>query len=61
MDQQQPTTFPVLKNAMILQCMEEIAIPLTEGELTEPGRHKERIREVFIQLVGWFSCVTFCS
>ncbi len=52
MDQQRPTTFPILKNNMILKCMEEIEIPLTESELTEPGRHKERIREILIQLVS---------
>lgn len=54
MDQQRPTTFPILKNSMILKCMEEIEIPLTENELTEPGRHKERIKEILIQLVSLF-------
>jgi hypothetical protein len=45
------TVFPLLKNAMILQIMAELEIPLTEAELTEPGRCRERIREVFRQLV----------
>lgn len=44
--------FPVLKNSTILQIMEEVNVPLTESELTEPGRHKERLREVFLQLVS---------
>lgn len=49
------TVFPLLKNAMILQIMAELEIPLTEAELTEPGRCRERIREVFRQLVRlWF-------
>ncbi|KAL3784511.1 hypothetical protein ACHAWO_003217 [Cyclotella atomus] len=43
--------FPLLKNAMILQIMAELEIPLTEAELTEPGRCRERIREVFRQLL----------
>eukprot|EP00970_Alexandrium_tamarense_P002029 scaffold275_cov221-Alexandrium_tamarense.AAC.11 len=41
-----PTAFPILKNGMILQIMTELDIPLTESELTEPGRCKERVREV---------------
>ena len=44
--------FPVLKYATILQIMEEVHVPLTEAELTEPGRYKERVREVFVQLVS---------
>ena len=51
----QPRTanlFPILKNATILQIMEEVNVPLTEMELTEPGRCKERVREVFVQLVS---------
>eukprot|EP00804_Cyclotella_cryptica_P011431 CCRYP_016380-RB/>CCRYP_016380-RB protein AED:0.06 eAED:0.06 QI:166/1/1/1/1/0.75/4/830/275 len=43
--------FPVLKNAMILQIMAELEIPLTESELVEPGRCRERVREVFSQLL----------
>jgi hypothetical protein len=45
--------FPIpLKNADILRMMQEVNVPLTERELTEPGRCKERIREVFVQLVS---------
>eukprot|EP00584_Thalassiosira_punctigera_P009868 CAMPEP_0172534744 /NCGR_PEP_ID=MMETSP1067-20121228/7002_1 /TAXON_ID=265564 ORGANISM="Thalassiosira punctigera, Strain Tpunct2005C2" /NCGR_SAMPLE_ID=MMETSP1067 /ASSEMBLY_ACC=CAM_ASM_000444 /LENGTH=269 /DNA_ID=CAMNT_0013319569 /DNA_START=11 /DNA_END=816 /DNA_ORIENTATION=- len=44
--------FPVLKNSTILQIMEEVSVPLTEAELTEPGRCKERVREVFVQLLN---------
>ncbi len=46
--------FPVLKNAVILQIMQEVNVPLTEMELNEPNRCKERIREVFVQLVRRF-------
>ncbi len=52
---QQPrgaTMFPVLKNPVILQIMQEVNVPLSESELTEPGRCKERVREVFVQLVS---------
>ena len=51
MDQQR-SMFPVLKNDVILQIMEEVNVPLTESELVEPGRYKERVREVFVQLVS---------
>ena len=44
--------FPVLKNPVILQIMQEVNVPLSELELTEPGRCKERVREVFVQLVS---------
>ena len=44
--------FPVLKNEVILQIMEEVNVQLTECELVEPGRNKERVREVFAQLVS---------
>ncbi|KAL7434502.1 hypothetical protein ACHAXM_004094 [Skeletonema potamos] len=45
------TSFPILKNSVILQIMEEVQIPLTEAELVEPGRCKERVREVFARLL----------
>ena len=51
MDQQR-SMFPILKNSTILQIMEEVNVPLSENELTEPGRCKERVREVFVQLVS---------
>ncbi|CAJ1936457.1 unnamed protein product [Cylindrotheca closterium] len=43
--------FPVLKSANILQCMTELGIELTKEELTEPTRHKDKIRKVFWQLL----------
>mmetsp|Transcript_22898 Transcript_22898/g.40209 ORF Transcript_22898/g.40209 Transcript_22898/m.40209 type:complete len:442 (+) Transcript_22898:156-1481(+) len=52
MDQPRSNLFPVLKNSTILQIMEEVNVPLTEAELTEPGRCKERVREVFVQLLN---------
>lgn len=45
------TAFPILKNSVILQIMEEVEIPLTESELLEPYRSKERIRDVFARLL----------
>ena len=53
--------FPVLKHSTILQIMEEVNVPLTESELTEPGRCKERIREVFVQLVSFVPFPPVCS
>ena len=56
------TMFPVLKNSVILQIMEEINVPLKEMELVEPGRCKERVREVFVQLVsGVLIKVLYCT
>ena len=56
------TMFPVLKNSVILQIMEEINVPLKEMELVEPGRCKERVREVFVQLVsGFLIKIVYCT
>jgi kinetochore protein Nuf2 len=43
--------FPLLKNGEILQCMSELGIDMQKTELTEPQRHKEKIRKVFWQLL----------
>lgn len=45
-------TYPQLKIPVILQIMAEVNIPLTEVELVEPQRCKERVRDVFVQLVS---------
>ncbi len=44
--------FPLLKNAEIIECLAEAGIELTESELTEPHRHKEKVRAVFVSLVS---------
>ncbi|KAL3766044.1 hypothetical protein ACHAWU_002759 [Discostella pseudostelligera] len=56
MDSSGRTMFPILKNSTILKIMEEVKVPLTEMELTEPSRCKERVREVFVQLVSAARC-----
>jgi kinetochore protein Nuf2 len=43
--------FPVLKTGEILQCMAELGIDLSKAELSEPQRHKEKLRKVFWQLL----------
>lgn len=43
--------FPVLKSSEILQCMQELGIEMSKAELTEPQRHKEKVRKVFWQLL----------
>jgi Nuf2 family len=43
--------FPILKSGDILQCMSELGIEMTEIELKEPARHKEKLKSVFVQLV----------
>ena len=43
--------FPVLKSADILLCMTELEIDLTKAELSEPHRHKDKIKKVFMALV----------
>jgi kinetochore protein Nuf2 len=43
--------FPILKSGEILQCMKELGIEIQKVELTEPQRHKEKLRKVFWQLL----------
>ena len=56
--QQQSFAFPLLKNADIINCMSELGVPLTADELTEPNRHRDRVREVFLMLVEFGLGVT---
>ena len=44
-------SFPLLKNAEILACLSEAGMTLTESELMEPHRHKDRVRSTFASLV----------
>mmetsp|Transcript_71597 Transcript_71597/g.108136 ORF Transcript_71597/g.108136 Transcript_71597/m.108136 type:complete len:467 (+) Transcript_71597:59-1459(+) len=43
--------FPLLKTGEIVQCMSELDIELTKAEMMEPQRHKEKVRNVFWQLL----------
>jgi len=43
--------FPILKNAEILQCLEELGIDVCKSDLVEPQRHKEKVRIIFWQLL----------
>jgi len=43
--------FPVLKNAEILQCLDELGIEVCKTELAEPQRHREKVRKIFWQLL----------
>lgn len=56
--QQQSFSFPLLKNADIINCMSELGVPLTADELSEPARHKDRVREVFVMLIEFGLGVT---
>lgn len=47
--------FPLLKNAEIIECLSDANIELSERELTEPHRHKEKVKGVFLSLVSYFS------
>eukprot|EP00554_Chaetoceros_debilis_P013495 CAMPEP_0194111468 /NCGR_PEP_ID=MMETSP0150-20130528/10464_1 /TAXON_ID=122233 /ORGANISM="Chaetoceros debilis, Strain MM31A-1" /LENGTH=459 /DNA_ID=CAMNT_0038800909 /DNA_START=142 /DNA_END=1521 /DNA_ORIENTATION=+ len=47
----QQYSFPICKNAEILECLLEVGIELSEAELTEPGRHKDKVRAVFSSLL----------
>jgi len=44
-------TFPILKNQVIVQCLSEAGIELTEAALTEPHRYRDRVKAVFTSLV----------
>lgn len=46
-----PFSFPLLKSQEIVHCLSEAGIELTELELEEPNRHKDRVKAVFTQLV----------
>ncbi|KAG7348039.1 Nuf2 family protein [Nitzschia inconspicua] len=50
--------FPVLKNSDILQCMSEVGIEVSKPELTEPQRHKDKIRKIFWHLLDYCCGVT---
>lgn len=50
--------FPVLKNAEILQCLDELGIEVCKAELAEPQRYREKIRKIFWQLLEHCSGVT---
>lgn len=43
--------FPVLKSADILLCMSELEIDLSKAEISEPHRHKDKIKKVFLILL----------
>jgi len=43
--------FPILKNAEIIECLSEAGIDITESELTEPHRHKDKVKSIFLSLV----------
>jgi hypothetical protein len=45
--------FPVLKPAMIIQCLAELGCEITKEELEEPQHHKEKIRKIFMTMVSW--------
>ena len=43
--------FPILKSQEIILCIEEIGIELTQQELSDPIRHREKLRTVWLALV----------
>jgi hypothetical protein len=44
-------TFPILKSGEILKCLSELGIEMSEEELTNPQRYKEKLRQFFMHLV----------
>jgi len=51
-------SFPMLKGGEILQCMNELNIPLGERELTEPEKYKPEIRRSLTSLVELCTGIT---
>ncbi|CAB9505864.1 Kinetochore protein nuf2 [Seminavis robusta] len=43
--------FPLLKSSEILQCLSELEIELSKAELSEPQRHRDKLRKVFLLLL----------
>ena len=39
--------FPMLKTSEILSCLEELGLEVSKVELTEPHRHKDKIKSLF--------------
>jgi hypothetical protein len=50
-------SFPLLKNDEIIQCLGEVGIEININELTEPNKHKDRVKSTFTSLVS----LTFSS
>ena len=42
--------FPILKNNEIIECLTDAGIEVTSNELTEPNRHKEKIKAIYNEL-----------
>ena len=51
-------SFPLLTNAEILLCLNELELGVTEAELLNPDRHRDKIRAVLEQLAEMCSGVT---
>ena len=53
-------SFPILKFPEIIQCLAEAGIEITEAELKEPNRHKDKVKSIFLSLVSsmskWCAC-----
>mmetsp|Transcript_13094 Transcript_13094/g.36237 ORF Transcript_13094/g.36237 Transcript_13094/m.36237 type:complete len:463 (+) Transcript_13094:2-1390(+) len=44
-------SFPIMKSSEILICMEELNIALTEEELKEPSRNRDRLKQMWIDVL----------
>ena len=51
-------SFPLLKNVELLQCLSDLGLEMTESELMEPNRHRDRVRSVFVMFVSQFYICT---
>jgi hypothetical protein len=45
-------SFPILRKSEILICMEEWEFPVTEEELKEPSRHRDRLKQMWFLVVS---------
>ncbi|KAL3936203.1 MAG: hypothetical protein SGARI_002658 [Bacillariaceae sp.] len=45
--------FPMLKSSELLQCLEELGFEFTKQELSEPQRHRDKIRKVFWHILDY--------
>jgi hypothetical protein len=43
--------FPILKSQEILSCIGEIGVDVTQPELANPIRHKEKLRLIWLAMV----------
>jgi hypothetical protein len=48
------SSFPILHQSEIIQALAGLKIDISKNELNEPHRNREKLRNVFLQLVSYY-------